>query len=280
VGKVDLHIHTTASDGKFSPAEIVRISAAGGLVYIAICDHDSVNGILPAQETAKSLSGITVLSGVEINTNTAAGELHILGYMVDCLNPELTVTLERMRNSRLERAQKMIAKLKNLGIKIDYERVRELAGPGSVGRPHIAQAMQEKGYINSFKEAFINYIGHGGPAYVERDKMTPAEATQLIIRAGGIPALAHPFTCDNPEPLIRDLKSAGLLGLEVYYGSYSSDQVRELLQMANKYNLIPTGGSDFHGLDPLIEPNLGTVDVPLESVERLIALYQERNNGK
>ena len=275
MGKVDLHIHTTASDGKFTPAEIVRKSQASGLVYIAICDHDSIEGVIPAQEVARSLSGITVISGVEINTDIPAGELHILGYSLDCNNLELKTTLERLRNSRIERARTMIAKLRSLGINIDYARVRELAGTGSVGRPHIAQAMQEKGYINTLKEAFIKYISRGGPAYVERDKITPVEATQLILRAKGIPVMAHPYTCENPETFIRELKSAGLRGLEVYYGSYATEQVQELLRMANQYDLIPTGGSDFHGLNGLNEPPLGTVEVPLESAERLIALARE-----
>jgi 3',5'-nucleoside bisphosphate phosphatase len=272
VGKVDLHIHTTASDGKFSPAEIVRKARESGLVYIGICDHDSIEGVLPAQEAAAKAGGITVIGGVEINTDIPAGELHLLGYYCDSSNEELRETLLRLRSSRVERANKMIKKLKGLGIKIDYERVEELAGNGSVGRPHIAQAMLEKGYINSLREAFIKYISRGGPAYVERDKITPGEATQLILRAKGIPVLAHPFTFDNPESLIAQLRSEGLLGLEVYYGSYSPEQVGALLGWADTYQLVPTGGSDFHGLDPVSEPPLGTVNVPLEVVQRLSAL--------
>ena len=272
MGKVDLHIHTTASDGRFSPAEIARKASECGLVYIAICDHDSIEGVGPAREAAAKSPGLTVIGGVEINTDIPEGELHVLGYYCDGNSDELGTTLQRLRASRVERANKMIKKLKGLGIKIDYERVEELAGSGSVGRPHIAQAMLEKGYVNSLREAFIRYISRGGPAYVERDKITPAEATHLILRARGIPVLAHPFTFDNPEGLISQLKGEGLLGLEVYYGSYSPEQVKALLGWAVKYNLAPTGGSDFHGLDPNTEPPLGTVDVPLEVVERLTAL--------
>jgi 3',5'-nucleoside bisphosphate phosphatase len=272
MSKVDLHIHTTASDGKFTPVEIVQKARQAGLSYIAICDHDSIEGVVSAREAALKNPGITVISGTEINTDIPAGELHILGYEYDLNNPELKQTLERLRNSRVERAQKIINKLRKMGIKIDFVRVQELAGEGSIGRPHIAQAMLEKGYINSFREAFMKYINRGGPAYVERDKITPAEAIQLIVRAGGLPVLAHPMTFDNFEAAIAELKPAGLVGMEVYYNNYSTEQIQNLLQIAEKSGLIPTGGSDYHGLDSMNEPPLGTVEVPLESAERLLAL--------
>jgi predicted metal-dependent phosphoesterase TrpH len=272
VGKVDLHIHTSASDGRFSPAEIVRRASEAGLAFIAICDHDSIEGVVPAQSAALDFPGLTVIGGVEINTDIPAGELHLLGYFCDCQHAELAATLATLRSSRVERAIRMIKKLKGLGMRIDYERVEELAGKGSVGRPHIAQALLEKGYILSLREAFIKYLGRGGPAYIERDKITPAEATGLILRAGGIPVMAHPFTFDKPEALIGELKGQGLKGLEVYYGSYSPEQVRQLLDWSLKYDLIATGGSDYHGLDAGAEPPLGTVEVPLEAAQCLIAL--------
>jgi len=272
VSQVDLHIHTTASDGKFSPLEIVCKAREAGLTYISICDHDSIEGVRPAREAASHYPGLTVISGVEINTDIAAGELHILGYLFDISSDELKTTLEGLRNSRIERAKKMIRKLRKLGIDIDFERVQELAGTGSIGRPHIAQAMLEKGYINSFKDAFLRYISRGCPAYVERDKITPAEATRLILRANGLPVMAHPLTFENPENLICECKAAGLVGLEVYYNSYTPEQIRDLLRIASKYGLISTGGSDFHGLDSNNELPLGAVDVPLEAAVNLIAL--------
>ncbi|HEX7474865.1 MAG TPA: PHP domain-containing protein [Dehalococcoidales bacterium] len=275
MSQVDLHIHTTASDGKFSPAEIVRKAHANGLIYIGICDHDSIAGIVPAQEASRNFPGLTVISGVEINTDIPAGELHILGYYCDCDNTELNTTLERLRSSRIGRAKKMVAKLRSMGIKIDYERVEEIAGAGSVGRPHVAEALLEKGYINNFREAFAKYIGRGGPAYVERDKITPAEAVQLIRRADGIPVLAHPLTSDNYEALVAGLKPAGLLGLEVYYGNYGPEQIQALLTLAAQFDLIATGGSDFHGLDSANEPQLGQVDVPLTCAERLMAMVRK-----
>lgn len=272
MGKVDLHIHTTASDGKFPPVEVVRKAWAAGLNYIAICDHDSVDGIMPALAAMPDYPGLLIISGVEINTDIPAGEVHILGYIYNYSNQELHATLKRLRESRIDRAKKMVMKLRGVGLKIDYERVEELAGGGSVGRPHVAQALLEKGYINNFREAFSKYIGRGGPAYVERDKITPEEAVQLIRRAGGIPVLAHPLTSDNYEELIQKLIPAGLLGIEAYYNNYSIEQVNELLYTANKYNLIATGGSDFHGLENNNELPLGTVGVPLDVVTKLLAL--------
>ena len=277
MSKVDLHIHTTASDGKFTPAEIVRKAREAGLSYIGICDHDSIEGIAGAQEAALNYPGVTIIEGVEINTDIPAGELHILGYFYDRNNFELKQTLERLRNCRIERAQKMINKLRKIGLKIDYLRVEELAGNGAIGRPHIAQAMLEKGYVNSFREAFTKYINRGGPAYVERDKITPDEAIQLILRARGIPVMAHPLTFDSYEDILAKLKLVGLAGIEVYYNNYSAEQISNLLRIAERFDLIPTGGSDFHGLDSMNESPLGTVEVPLETVERLIALSRQKS---
>jgi predicted metal-dependent phosphoesterase TrpH len=272
MGKIDLHIHTNESDGRFTPAEIVHKAWESGLTHIAICDHDIIDGIAAAQEAALHYPGLAVIGGVEINTDISTGELHMLGYLFDIHDPELKITLEKMRRSRVERAKKMIEKLQDLGVKIDFDRVMEVAGPGSIGRPHIAQVMLEKGYISHLREAFNKYIGYGGPAYVERDKLTPVEAIGLIIKAKGIPVLAHPLYLDNFPAILDDLKAAGLQGLEVYYNNYSPEQIQELLRIANNYNLIPTGGSDFHGLDTTSDASLGSVEVPLDSVQRLLAL--------
>ncbi len=276
MSKVDLHIHSTASDGRFSPAEIVRKSAENGLTVIALADHDTVAGIPPALEAAQTFPALTVIPGVEINTDVAEGEAHVLGYFIDYHHPELLAALARLRDSRQERAQRMIAKLRNLGLLIDWGRVKEIAGTGSVGRPHIALAMQEKGYIASIKEAFNKYIGWGGPAYAEREKVAPAEATQLILRAHGLPVLAHPFTVTNPETLIAELRANGLIGIEVYYNNYTPEEIIGLTSLADKYHLIATGGSDYHGLDASNETAIGGVDVPIESAEQLLALAKQR----
>jgi len=276
MSRVDLHIHSTASDGRLRPADIVRQAAEQGLSAIAIADHDSVDGIVPALVAAKAFPELRVIPAIELSTDVPQGEVHVLGYFIDYADREFQVTLERMRHSRLHRAQGMIAKLKNFGIYIDWERVQEIAGEGSMGRPHIAQAMLEKGYITSFKEAFDKYISRDGPAYVEREKMTPVEAVELLLQVNGLPVLAHPFTANNPEMLIAGLRAAGLIGIEAYYDGYTADEISRLVSLAGKYGLIVTGGSDYHGLEATNETMIGGVDVPLESVERLIALAKQR----
>jgi len=276
VSKVDLHIHSSASDGRFSPAEIVRKSAEAGLTVIALADHDNVDGIAPALEAAKDFPWLKVIPGVEISVDVPEGEVHMLGYFIDYTDRELLEFLERMRDSRRKRAQGMIAKLANLGLNIEWERVKEIAGSGSVGRPDIATALLEKGYIASIKEAFTKYIGWGGPAYVEREKMSPQETVELILRAKGLPVLAHPLTINDPETLIIELKESGLVGLEAYYKDYTREEINRLVNLADKYGLITTGGSDYHGLDDSDEVMIGGVDVPLERAEQLIALAEQR----
>ena len=274
--KVDLHIHSTASDGRLGPADIVRQAAKQGLSIIAITDHDSADGIVPALIAAKTFPGLTVIPGVELSTDVPQGEVHVLGYFIDYTDHEFQVTLGRLRNSRLNRAQGMVAKLKNLGIHIDWERVQEIAGTGSIGRPHIAQAMLERGYIASIKEAFAKYISREGPAYVEREKMTPVEAVELILKVNGLPVLAHPFTANNPEMMIVELKAAGLIGIEAYYNGYTADEISRLVSLADKYSLIATGGSDYHGIEAANETIIGGANVPMKSVEQLIALAEQR----
>jgi len=275
VGRVDLHIHSTASDGRLTPADIVREAAERGVTFIALADHDTVDGIAPAQAAAQAFPGLKVIPCVEISTDVPEGEVHVLGYFIDYADHELRVTLDRFKNSRLRRAQGMVAKLADLGIHIDWQRVQEIAGGNSIGRPHIAQAMVEKGCITSIKQAFAEYLGHDRPAYVEREKMTPAETVELIIKAKGLPVLAHPLTLSDPEAMIVELKAAGLVGVEAYYDGYTTEEINSLVGLANRYNLIVTGGSDYHGLEPNTETGIGGADLPTESVERLITLAKQ-----
>ncbi len=272
MGKIDLHLHSTASDGRLSPEEVVSKAAKLGLTVIALADHDSIDGIVPAQAAARAFSGLEVIPAVEINTDVPAGEAHILGYFIDHTNHELRAALSRLRNSRRKRAQCMIARLADLGIQIDWQRVQEIAGRGAIGRPHLAQAMLEKGYIASMKEAFVKYIGRGCPAHVEREKITPAEAVALVLKAGGLPVLAHPTTVNDPEALVAELELAGLVGIEAYYNNYRADDIVWLLNLADRYNLVATGGSDYHGFDDASETMIGGVEVPVEVAERLSAL--------
>jgi len=272
VSRIDLHVHSNVSDGKYTPEEIVTKAAELGLAYLALTDHDSVDGIIPAMEAARAFPKLRFIPGVEISTDVPDGEVHVLGYFIDYTDKELGEALKRFRNSRQGRAQGMVAKLRRLGIDIDEERVQELAGDGTIGRPHIARAMLEKGYIETFTEAFDKYIGRDGPAYVEREKMMPEEAVALIIRSHGLPVMAHPFTVTEPEAMVASLKAAGLAGIEAYYKDNTDEQTAALVEMADKYGLIVTGGSDYHGIDESHEVALGGVEVPLEVVERLIAL--------
>lgn len=276
MSEVDLHIHSTASDGRLTPAEIVNKSAGLGITTIALADHDTVSGIAPALEAARVFPWLQVIPCVEISTNMDAGTVHILGYFIDFNSLELQDTLDGLRISRQKRAQSMVAKLRELGVQIEWQRVMEIAGSGLICRPHIAQAMLEKGYITTFKEAFTRYIGQGGPAYVERQKITPKGAVELVLRNKGLPILAHPLTIDSPERMIVRLKTNGLAGIEAYYNGYTADEINKLVTLADKYDLVVTGGSDYHGLDEGSETMIGGVAVPMESVKRLMALTEQR----
>jgi 3',5'-nucleoside bisphosphate phosphatase len=275
VSLVDLHIHTTVSDGCFSPTEIVYKAIDLGLRVISITDHDTVNGIPEALNSAQDFPGLLVIPGVEISTDVPQGEIHVLGYFIDYTNPLLIMKLEQMRNSRVERARKMVEKLSALGLKIEWQRVLDLASGSTIGRPHIAEALLEKGYIKTFKEAFDRYISRNGPAYVERDKMTPAEAVKMIVEAGGLPVFAHPLTFNDYDNMTGELVNAGLVGIEAYYKGSTPEEIDRIVALSRQYNLIPTGGSDYHGIE-IDEVPIGGVDVPIKSVEKLTKLAKER----
>ncbi|MGH2368115.1 MAG: PHP domain-containing protein [Chloroflexota bacterium] len=271
--RVDLHLHTTASDGTLSPAEVVALALERGLRVIALTDHDSTGGVDAALEAARG-TGLEVIPGVEINTDVPSGELHILGYYLDHHDAGFQDRLSRQRASRLGRGEGMVQRLRDLGLDIRWERVQELAGVaagGAVGRPHIARALQEKGYVASVQEAFDTYIGNDGPAYVPREKLEPAEAVPIIRRAGGLPVLAHPAEIPDFDTFVPALIAGGLAGLECYYGTYPPDVVARLVERAHALGLVPTGGSDFHGLEVIPDFHLGGTPVPPEVIEALKA---------
>ena len=276
--KFDLHLHSTASDGRLSPEDVVRTAAKLGLAVISITDHDSVDGIAPALKVAENHPPLRVIPGVECSTDVPRGEVHVLGYFIDYTNPELVIKLAAFRNSRKIRAQKMIDKLASMDVYIEWNRVQDIAGSGSVGRPHIAQAMLEKGYIPSLKEAFNRYIGREAPAYVEREKMTPEEVVELITRVGGLAVLAHPAEIDDLEHVIPRLQRVGLVGIEVYYNNYTPRTTQYLASLAHKHALVATGGSDYHGMDNATETPIGGVAIPPEGVKRLFALNERRGH--
>jgi|DewCreStandDraft_1066081.scaffolds.fasta_scaffold00011_54 predicted metal-dependent phosphoesterase TrpH len=282
VSRVDLHAHTTASDGTLRPAELVKLALERGLTVLGITDHDSTEGIAEALQAAAG-TPLRIIPGVEINTDVPAGEVHVLGYFIDTANEALQRQLSLQRSGREARARLMVEKLAALGLHISWERVLELAQGGAIGRPHIAQALVERGYVATPAEAFEKYIGHGGPAYVERTKLTPAEAVALIRQAGGVPVLAHPTFSPAYEALVAELVEAGLAGLECYYAGYDQETVVHLLMLAQRHGLIPTGGSDFHGLALKEGADLGSVYVPPEVVEQLderkAALDRDRSSS-
>jgi len=262
-------VHTTASDGQFSPADVVCKALEIGLAVLAITDHDTTDGIAEALQAARG-TGLEVIPGVEISTDIPGSEVHVLGYYIAYEDPGLISQLALFRDSRLRRAQEMVGKLHAMGLTLDWERVQQIAGGAIIGRPHVAQAMLEMGYVSCVNEAFDLYIGRNGPAYVERYKMLPGEAVQIILAANGLPVLAHPLSVSHVVP---GLVERGLVGLEAYYTGYTPDETRFLLNLAAKYDLLVTGGSDFHG--EIVQPasKLGGVMVPPEVATRLRARH-------
>lgn len=269
---LDLHTHSTASDGLQTPTELIELAHRAGLTMIALTDHDTTDGLAEAQ-AAGAAYGITVIPGIEINTYLphGRGEAHVLGYYFDTANPDLQAFLRFLRETRAKRGERMVALLREQGFDITWQRVRELAH-GAVGRPHVALALMEKGYAESISDAFDRYISPGRPAYVPRFKMVPEDAVRMLRSVRGVPVLAHPMRLYGLEDdLLPRLMEAGLLGLECYYGQYDDATVAHLLALAEQHGLIATGGSDYHG--PNVHPTpLGARYVPPEAAAQIRAL--------
>ena len=263
---VDLHLHTTASDGRLSPTELIHLLASQGLKQVAISDHDTTEGLAEAFAAAEEFPDMRIIPAIELSTDIPGDEVHMLGYFLRHEDEELQKILREFRMGRLERGRMMVEKLATLGINIEWERVQEIAGEGSVGRPHIALAMVEKGYCKEPKDAFPEYLGRNGSAYVERSKMTPPEAVEMLIRFGAVQVLAHPAYLNDMETTIAELAEAGIVGLEVHYAQFSPETVQQLAGLADRYGLIPCGGSDYHGLGNEGEPLPGTLGPPPETV--------------
>jgi predicted metal-dependent phosphoesterase TrpH len=245
---------------------LVQLALENNLSVIALTDHDTTEGLAEASEAARG-TGLTVIAGVEISTDVSGRhEFHILGYYIDWEYAPLQVCLQNSRRSRLNRAHQILELLAQTGHPISWEQVSALAGQGSIGRPHIAQAMVKAGYVESVEKAFRRYLGRGAPAYVPRPKLLPEKAIQLVLDAGGAPVLAHPSQIVEHIP---GLAKAGLAGLEVYYSGYLAPEIRFLTNLAHRYNLIATGGSDFHGAGIMNTPRIGRPEVPWSAVEQL-----------
>lgn len=280
--RIDLHIHSTASDGTYSPKEIIALAERLNLAVIAITDHDTIDGSKEAI-LAGTPSGLKLLTGVEISAAPptsffCSGSFHILGYSFRLDDPLLKQSLSKLQLARENRNPGIIALLNNLGINISIQEVIELAGDGQAGRPHIARIMLEKRFVESIDEAFNKYLGKGKPAYVDKYRIECSKVIEIIIGAGGIPVLAHPALIElgngsRFEKLIVKLKEMGLRGIEAYYPEHSKEQISYYMELAKKYELLITGGTDFHGsLKPDINMGFGRGDfhVPYHLYENLI----------
>jgi predicted metal-dependent phosphoesterase TrpH len=239
------------------------------LQVLGLTDHDTVAGVPEAREAGKDL-GVEVVPGVELSTSLDGGEgVHLLGYFIDIENAELLAGLAAYAEARATRMTRMIARLRELGLDIDEERIRDIAGQGTVGRPHLARALIEEGYVADLPEAFDRYLGQGKPGYVPRPRVDPRDAIALVRSAGGVPVLAHPFSPGGVESVLDRLVPAGLLGMEVDYGEYTPQERGTLRAIAARRGLIATGGSDFHGLALRSGRELGMAPVPRGAVEAL-----------
>lgn len=261
MSRLDLHLHTTHSDGSCTPTEVVGLAHQARVTALAITDHDITSGISEAIAAGEQY-GIEIIPGVEISSIMEGSELHILGYFLDWQDTLLNERFKSLRDSRHRRNPQIIDRLQSLGIEITYDEVCALAGSDSVGRPHIARALMNKGVVTSAKEAFDRFLGDGKLAYVPRELPSPAEAIHWIKAARGLAVLAHPtwvkLTEQTLAALVRQLKANGLDGVEVYYSTHSARQTREYLSLAQQLGLLVTGGSDFHGLTkPDIEVGIG-----------------------
>ena len=266
---IDLHLHTLASDGRLTPTELIQLVAEQGLKTVSITDHDTTNGLAEAYEAAEAFPDLRIIPGIEMSADIPGDEVHVLGYFLEYEDPEFQAQLLEFRRGRVDRAKMMVEKLDTVGVHIEWEQVLKFAGDGTVGRPHIALAMVEAGYCKEPKDAFDEYLGRNGLAYAERPKMTPAEGVEMIKKVGGVPVLAHPTFMNDLEAGISSLKQAGLLGMEVYYAKYDDDTVRHLARLAKEYDLIPCGGSDYHGLGNSDECLPGAMGPPEETVKLL-----------
>jgi predicted metal-dependent phosphoesterase TrpH len=266
-GGVDLHSHTTASDGTYTPRELVQEAARRGLRVLAITDHDSTEGLAEAMDEALKCRPLEIVPGIEINCDVEGAEVHILGYYMDYEAQWFQTFCREQREERRQRVHRMVERLASLGMSIDPEEVFALVREGSAGRPHVAQVMVNRGYVKSVRDAFDTYLASGRPGHVPRKKLAPAEAVRLIRRAGGVPVFAHPGLAGRDE-LIPVLIEAGMMGIECYYPEHSVAQRAGYLQICKERDLVATGGSDFHG--PKVRAaNLGAPAVPLSAWEAL-----------
>jgi predicted metal-dependent phosphoesterase TrpH len=291
----DFHLHSTHSDGRLTPVQLAELAHQNGVRYLALTDHDTVAGLDEMRAALGRYPEMTLIPGVELSVEMEQ-EVHLLGYWMDEQGPTFQRELARFREGRLGRGQEMVRKLTALGMPIEWERVLQIAGEASVGRPHVALALLEKGYVSSLNEAFDQYLHDGGPAYVSREKLTPEEAIRMVNDAGGVVVVAHPQFIGLPkradadgvtpfdDPAYRTARDgalerlvrAGAAGMEVYYKRNAPELVAELKAVADRLGLLPLGGSDYHALGREDECLPGDIPLPDEAIEPFMELGRGR----
>lgn len=282
---IDLHIHSTNSDGSETPERLVALGQQAGLTAMALTDHDTMAGV-EAFLTACRACGMTGIAGMEISAavDEGHGSLHILGYGVDPYHPLVKENLGRVLDGRAWRNERILEKLNGLGLELEWAEVQDCAGEDLVGRVHFAQALIDRDYVSAVAEAFDKYLAKGRPAYVDRYRLYPEEGIHMIREAGGVAVIAHPFSWEEDERLleagVRELKAAGLAGLEAVYAEYTPEQTVTLLRLAKRLELLTTGGSDYHGLakpDIALGRGFGALDVSDAYLPPLLAALGEHN---
>jgi len=273
---IDLHIHTTFSDGSLSAQEVLQLASQNGLKAISITDHDCIDAY-PELIKEGELLGVEVIPGVELSAEIDGKDIHILGYLIDIENAKLNQKLKEMKEVRYTRARKIVKNLNRQGIDLRFDTVLKIAGEGAIGRPHIAAAMLKEELIYSFREAFDRYIGYDSPAYVEKMNFRPREVFELILDAGGIPVLAHPGATQVDERIPEFIKD-GILGIEVYHPEHNVAITRYYKKLCRTQGLLMTGGSDFHaGEHPKAE--IGSIRAPYSILTHLRKKHQQLASG-
>lgn len=266
---IDLHTHSTASDGVRSPRELVALAKDSGIAVLAVTDHDTLEGLPMAMAEAER-AGVQIITGVEITAHVGDLEVHILGHFIDPGDHRLAEFLVSSRTDRIARIRQIVQQLWAQGLALDAHEILSLAPGHAVGRPHVAQAMVKRGYVMSLKEAFDRYLTPGKPGYVERSRIPAVQVIRAIKEAGGIPSLAHPgqYGCDEIVPL---LVRQGLMGLEVYHPEHDAGALFRYERMCMEYGLLAVGGSDYHGTEGLRSMGLGRPALPEARFEQLLA---------
>ena len=281
MSKTDLHTHTTASDGDYTPSQLIELAAKQGVTVLAITDHDTTAGVRLAQAAADA-HRIRLIPGIELSAETPAnGDIHMLGYFIDIDNPTFQAQLQQLYENRYRRGQAMVRKLNELGVPLTVAAVEAAADGAPITRPHIAQAMVAEGFVPSMSAAFSQYISPDGPAYVGRKKFSPQDAIQMIHAVGGVAIMAHPGLVPTYREVLPRLIAAGVDGIEQHHPDNGPEVVAYVQAITSAHGLIATGGSDFHRPQPDGSLRLGTINPPADAVNRLQAITAQppRANG-